>query len=254
MRRTPRRWTPVPPHRAVRDRDRHRASDRWRARVRTAQGAAPGAPRSQTSGGRRARTPRSDGSIVSTSPIGARAGANAPVASGGPGCRGCCRDRVGRLQFAARRREFGDPGRTGGHRGHVGEGAVDAGTAEDSAGAKAPAPAAASETIAAGSTEASAGSADGPADGSVRNGGAVPPITAVRTDRRQVIRTADLAVRLSVPPARSDPGTGEDAASIAKANADARHDAAGKASRAESGSSPRPRAATWKAPTAAVGP
>lgn len=121
-------------------------------------------------------------------------------------------------------------------------------------GAKAPAPAAAPETIAAGSTEASAGSADGPADGSVRNGGAVPPITAVRTDRRQVIRTADLAVRLSVPPARSDPGTGEDAASIAKANADARHDAAGKASRAESGSSPRPRAATWKAPTAAVGP
>ena len=123
MRRTPRRWmTPVPPTRALRDRDRHRASDRWRARVRTAQGAAPGAPRSQTSGGRRARTPRSDGSIVSTSPIGARAGANAPVASGGAGCRGCCRDRVGRLQFAARLREFGDPGRTGGHHGHVGAG------------------------------------------------------------------------------------------------------------------------------------
>jgi len=212
---------------------------------------------------RRGRRPREgavparhDPTAVSSAPVPSARGPvrNAPVASGGPGCRGCCRDRVGRLQFAARRREFGDPGRTGGHRGHVGEGAVDAGTAEDSAGAKAPAPAAAPETIAAGSTEASAGSADGPADGSVRNGGAVPPITAVRTDRRQVVRTADLAVRLSVPPARSDPGTGEDAASIAKANADARHDAAGKASRAESGSSPRPRAATWKAPTAAVGP
>jgi len=106
------------------------------------------------------------------------------------------------------------------------QGAVDAGTAQDSAGAKAPAPAAAPETTAAGSAEASAGSANG----SVRNGGAVPPITAVPTDRRQVIRTADLAVRLSVPPARSGPGTGEDAASIAKANADARRDAAGKAS------------------------
>ena len=101
---------------------------------------------------RRGRRPREgavparhDPTAVSSAPVPSARGPvrNAPVASGGPGCRGCCRDRVGRLQFAARRREFGDPGRTGGHRGHVGEGAVDAGTAEDSAGAKAPAPAAA---------------------------------------------------------------------------------------------------------------